>query len=93
LSATRVATLEPDDRLDGVSWRQGDEIFLTRWRKADSTATIWRVPAAGGALSLVATLPAACNLASTAIGDAGRKAVCLVQQYRSDIWTVEGIGR
>lgn len=51
------------------------------------------MPANGGTPVLVAALSQACVPSETNVGERGRKAVCLVQQYRSDIWTVEGLGR
>jgi hypothetical protein len=75
-----------------LSWL-GADIFLGRWRAADSLPSVWRVPASGGDLRLVAMIPAPCSASSFAIGDQGRKAICTVVQSRSDIWTVEGIGK
>ena len=92
-SSTRLTTLAPEDAGDGISWPQGTEIFITRWRPADPAPSVWRLPVGGGQPSLVAALPQPCDPRSTAVGDHGRKAVCTVQQFRSDIWTVEGIGR
>ncbi|MEO7476118.1 MAG: hypothetical protein ABIY46_12370, partial [Gemmatimonadales bacterium] len=90
---TRLSTLAPEDAADGISWLQGTDIYLTRWRHADSMPSVWRQPASGGKPTLVAALPAPCSLRWTAVGDHGRKAVCVVPQFRSDIWTVEGVGR
>jgi serine/threonine protein kinase len=90
----RLAMLDTvvGSRAAGMSWL-GTDIFLGRWRAADSLPSIWRVPARGGDLRLVAMIPAPCSASSFAIGDQGRKAICTVVQLRSDIWTVEGIGK
>ncbi|MFL5493901.1 MAG: hypothetical protein ACJ8DC_05895 [Gemmatimonadales bacterium] len=91
---TRLAMLDTvvGSRALAMSWL-GAGIFLGRWRAADSLPSVWRVPASGGNLRLVAMIPAPCSASSFAIGDQGRKAICTVVQSRSDIWTVEGIGK
>jgi hypothetical protein len=91
---TRLAMLDTvlGSRAVAMSWL-GADIFLGRWRAADSLPSVWRVPASGGDLRLVAMIPAPCSASSFAIGDQGRKAICTVVQSRSDIWTVEGIGK
>jgi hypothetical protein len=93
LTVATLATLDPEDVGDGISWPAGDDIYLARWRAADSLPGIWRIPSKGGTPTLVATLPVRCARRQTAVADGGRKAICLVQQYRSDIWTVDGLGR
>jgi hypothetical protein len=91
---TRLAMLDTvaGSRAAALSWL-GPDIFLGRWRAADSLPSVWRVPARGGDLRLAAMIPAPCSAGSFAIGDQGRKAICTVVQSRSDIWTVEGIGK
>ena len=89
---TRLATLDTLADPIGMSWL-GPDIFIARWRTTDSLPSIWRVAASGGELKPVAMLPAPCVPPSVGIGDRGLKAICFVMQLRSDIWTVEGIGK
>ena len=93
LRDTRLAMLAPEDEGDGISWSGGTDIYLARWRRSDAAPTIWRVPSGGGTPTLIATLPALCTPRQTAVAPGGRKAVCTVSQLRSDVWTVEGVGR
>jgi tRNA A-37 threonylcarbamoyl transferase component Bud32 len=90
LRMSRLATLgEPD--VAGLSWI-GSDIYVGRWRAIDSLPSIWRVPVGGGPLTRVATISAPCRPAAIMVADHGHKAICMVQEFRSDIWTVEGVG-
>jgi hypothetical protein len=87
----RVAVLLPEDREAGLSWSGDADLYLGRWLRTEPTPSVWRVPVAGGAPTRVANLPAPCNPATVAVAAAGRRSVCLVEELRSDIWTVERI--
>ena len=91
---TPLARLEPITSTPpgSLAWI-GSDIYVARWQESDSLPSIWRVPAAGGRLALVAVLPAPCHPGYIAVADHARKALCTVEELRSDIWTVEGIGR
>jgi hypothetical protein len=89
---TPLAEMEVSSFGNAVSWI-GPDIYVARWRERDSLPSLWKVPSAGGKFEPVAALPAPCVPAYTIVSDGGRRALCTVADFRSDIWTVDGIGK
>jgi Tol biopolymer transport system component len=81
-----------DEAFPSLTWDRDGGIYLGRWLWADAAPSIWRMTAAGNDLVRVATLSAPCTPGTVVVAAGGRAAICQVEDNRSDIWIVEGIG-
>ncbi|MDZ4675226.1 MAG: hypothetical protein SGI84_12275 [Gemmatimonadota bacterium] len=76
----------------GVNWQPAGSIYFAMWRRADDFPTIWGVGEDGGVPVRVSTMPSSCRLGSLAISLERRLGTCVGRDFRSDVWTIEGIG-
>jgi tRNA A-37 threonylcarbamoyl transferase component Bud32/dipeptidyl aminopeptidase/acylaminoacyl peptidase len=70
----------------GISWTQGDTVYVARWLDGDAAPSLWRLSVTSGAFSRVATFPVACTPMDVSVGRHGRMASCEIADFRSDVW-------
>jgi tRNA A-37 threonylcarbamoyl transferase component Bud32/dipeptidyl aminopeptidase/acylaminoacyl peptidase len=75
-----------------LTWDRDGTIYMSRWLAADENPSLWTVAEATGAAKRFATLSAHCDPESVFIAGATHTAVCLVFDYRSDVWIIDGVG-
>jgi hypothetical protein len=79
------------DVLNGrLTWDNDGRLYFARWHPGDAGPSLWVVGVAG-ALSRYATLSAPCEPASLVVAANGGAAACVVNDDRSDIWTIDGL--
>ena len=73
-------------------WDREGTIYMPRWLAADERPSLWKIAEATGAATRVVTIPAPCDPGSVFVAMAHHMAACLVRDYRSDVWTIDGVG-
>jgi eukaryotic-like serine/threonine-protein kinase len=89
--AVRLVRGPNGDVVNGrLTWDNDGKLYFSRWLPGDAGPSVWVVGAAGG-LSRYSTLSAPCEPASLIVAGNGQVAACVVNDDRSDIWTIDGL--
>ena len=73
-------------------WDRDGTIYMARWLAADERPSLWKIAETTGVGTRVVTIPAPCDPGSVFVAMAHHMAACLVRDYRSDVWTIDGVG-
>jgi tRNA A-37 threonylcarbamoyl transferase component Bud32/Tol biopolymer transport system component len=78
-----------------LSWSTDGSIYFARWIPGGDGATLWRQSVQGGPPTLAMRLPARCAIESVAVATAAPMGMCLMQDFRSDVFlaNVPGVTR
>jgi len=75
----------------GLSAAADGSFYLGQWPAAEAHPSLWRISPSGGPPVRLTDLPAPCSPASIVVASLGHRAACTVEDFRSDIWFVDGV--
>ncbi|MEO5824406.1 MAG: protein kinase [Gemmatimonadales bacterium] len=81
------------EMLLALNWQGDGAIYFTSWRHSEETPGLYRISESGGPAVRVATIPTTCRLDHLSISLPGKLGACVAMDRRSDVWTIEGVGR
>jgi tRNA A-37 threonylcarbamoyl transferase component Bud32 len=90
--AQRLVPIGREPGTPQLTWDPDGTIFMSRWLAEDPTPSLWTVSEATGAKTRFASLAVRCKIETVSVSAAHHLAVCVVEDFRSDIWTFDGVG-